>query len=188
MLSSEETRWFALRVRPRHEKSVAHLLGTRGWESFLPLYRSRSQWSDRMKTVQLPLFPGYVFCRSDRTHGIGGVVSTPGVVHVVSFGIEPQPIEEQEITRLRRLVDTDLNYHPWPYVRVGERVRLCYGPLSGMEGIVDQVKNSVRVVISVEMLQRSVAVEIDGDWVVPGGAVAPVGCQESGRRREAVQV
>lgn len=173
MLSSEEIRWFALRVRPRHEKSVTHLLAFGGWDCFLPLYNSRSQWSDRIKTVQLPLFPGYVFCRFDPAFQVRAVLSTPGVVDVVSLGARPQPVAEDDISRLKRVVDTDLNYHPAPYLRVGERVRLCYGPLSGLEGILDQIKNSVRVVISVEMLQRSVAVEIDGDWVGPGRSIPP---------------
>lgn len=166
MLKSEEIRWFAIRVRPRHENTVARLIYSKGLDVFSPVWRSRNRWADRIKTVSLPLFPGYLFARFAPIR-LAQVVSTAGVTGVVSFGRQLAPVDDEEIANLRRLTDTSLSYQPRPYLGLGERVRLCYGPLSGVEGILEQVKGRLRVVISVELLRRSVAVEVDRDWAIP---------------------
>ena len=158
--------WFALRVRSRHEKTASTLLESRGFEPFVPLYRSRRKWSDRIKAVDLPLFPGYVFCRfSPATRA--GVLDTPGVVDIVAFGPEYAEVDESEIDALRRVCNNDLDFEPCEHVLTGETVRIDDGPLAGLEGKVVEVKRSLRLVLSVTLLQRSVLVEIDRAWVTP---------------------
>jgi transcription antitermination factor NusG len=156
--------WYALTVKPNHEKTTAQALESKGLESFLPLYRARRRWSDRIKELDLPLFAGYVFCRF-----MGGerarVLTTPGVTSVVGFGNQPAPVAEEEIEAVRAMIASGLPVGPWPYLRVGERVRIEAGPLCGLEGILTQVKDVWRVVVSVELLQRSVAAEVDRDVV-----------------------
>jgi transcription antitermination factor NusG len=161
--------WYALRVRSRHEKQVSTALRLKGYEEFLPLYRSRNKWADRYKTVDLPLLSGYVFCRIDPLDMLPALV-TPGVIDTVRVGKKAAVLEEAEIARLQSLASSALNFQPWPYLQVGDRVRVRDGPMSGIEGIMIQMKNSLRVVLSVDLLQRSVAIEIDRDWVVPCNA------------------
>ncbi len=167
--------WFAVTVKPNHDKAVATALQLRGLEVFLPLYRTRRRWSDRIKELQLPLFPGYVFCRFAR-ESRAAVLSTPGVTSVVGFGHQPAPIPELEIESVRITVASGLPLAPWPFLRAGDRVRLEYGPLAGIEGILLQIKDGWRVVVSVELLQRSVAVEVDRDMVA---RVRPVAVKDS---------
>jgi transcription antitermination factor NusG len=151
--------WFALRVRPRCERLVADALRGKGYEEFLPLHQERHHWSDRIAIVQVPLFAGYVFCRFD-VHLRLPILTTPGVQLVVSAGQTPQPIDDKEIASLRILAASRLELHPWPFLHVGQRVQIVGGPLAGAEGIVFCMKNQHRLVVSVTMLQRSVAVEI----------------------------
>jgi len=156
--------WFALTVKPRHERSVAEHLVARSLESYAPVYRERRRWSDRTQTVELPLFPGYVFCRfsfADRMK----VISLPSVQSVVGFGGEPAPVQDEEINAVRTLVGSGLAVAPWHYLRIGQRVRICEGPLSGLEGILVREKSTCRVVINVELLQRAVAVDIDREFI-----------------------
>lgn len=158
--------WFALQVRPRFEKVVASTLLNKGYEGFLPLYRHRSRWSDRMKEIELPLFPGYLFCRFDVNRRLP-ILVTPGVMRVVGIGKTPHPVEDHEIAALQSIVLSGLRAEPRSYLNVGERVRIAIGPLAGTEGILSSVKGSNRLVVSVSLLQRSVAVDIDESWVVP---------------------
>ena len=158
--------WYALQVRPRFEKVIASTLLNKGYEGFLPLYRHRSRWSDRMKEVELPLFSGYLFCRFDINKRLP-ILVTPGVMHVVGIGKTPQPVEEDEIAALQSLVFSGLQAEPRSYLNIGERVRIEIGPLSGVEGVLVALKGSTRLVLSVSLLQRSVSVEIDESWVVP---------------------
>jgi len=156
--------WFALTVRPRHEKAVAERLFGKSLESYAPLYRERRRWSDRVQTVELPLFPRYVFCRfafADRLK----VLSVPSVQSVVGFGGKPTPVRDEEIDGIKTVVGSGLPVAPWHYLQVGQGVRICEGPLAGLEGIVVREKSEYRVVINVELLQRAVAVEIDRDLV-----------------------
>jgi len=154
--------WYALTVKPNHERAAAQALESKGLETFVPLYRSRRRWSDRIKELELPLFAGYVFCRFPGTER-ARILSTPGVNSVVGFGNQPAPLDDGEIRAVRSLVASGLPVGPWPFLRVGERVRVEAGPLCGVEGILTQVKDAWRVVLSIELLQRSIAAEVDRD-------------------------
>ncbi|MGE3840905.1 MAG: transcription termination/antitermination protein NusG [Vicinamibacterales bacterium] len=161
-----ERQWFALRVRPRSEHVVAESLRQKGYEEFLPLHLQRRRWSDRVKVVQVPLFPGYVFARFDVLHRLP-ILTTPGVLLVVSIGQVPRPIEDGEIDALKILVESKLQLEPWPYLEVGQRVRIIRGPLNGAEGIITAANRQRRLVISITLLQRSVSVEIPEDSAWP---------------------
>jgi transcription antitermination factor NusG len=164
--------WYALRIRARHEKLIASALFGKGYDVFLPLYRSRRRWSDRMKELDAPLFPGYLFCRFD-VHRRLPILTTPGVIQVVGIGKKIVPVDDTEITAIQSIVTSQLSAEPWPYLCVGQRVRIEKGPLTGVEGILLAAKKGNRVlVVSVTLLQRSVAVEIDEEFV---SAVDPVG-------------
>lgn len=181
--------WFALRVKPRFEKLVATVAHNKGFEEFLPLYKSRRRWSDRYKTVELPLFPGYVFCRVNPERRLP-LLTIPGALHFVGIGKIPAPVDEAEIAAIQAALRSGLYAEPWPFLDVGQRVRIADGPLADLEGILIQVRKQHRVVISVTLLRRSVAVEVECDWVRPLKPVwrrpvmannvslvaAPVGC------------
>jgi transcription antitermination factor NusG len=158
--------WYALQVRPRFEKVIAATLLNKGYEGFLPLYSHQSRWSDRIKEVQLPLFPGYLFCRFDINKRLP-ILITPGVMHVVGIGKVPHPVDEEEIAALQTIVISGLQTEPRSYLNIGEKVRVEIGPLAGVEGILLAMKGSNRLVISVSLLQRSVSVEINESWVRP---------------------
>jgi transcription antitermination factor NusG len=135
-------------------------------ESFLPLYRSRRRWSDRTRVMDLPLFPGYVFCRF-HPESLLPVITTPGVVRVISAGVRPCPIADEEIAAIQSIISSGNEAEPWPYLQAGRKVRILDGPLFGIEGILIEVKNRRRLVVSVQLLQRSVAVEVDRDCIGP---------------------
>ena len=152
--------WFALQVAPKMEMRVVTALQGKNYEMLLPTYKERRNWSDRIKLVEVPLFPGYVFCRlAERC--IGRAIATPGVRKIVGFGGKPYPLEGHEITAIQKIIESEVAAMPWPFVRVGERVRIGEGPLAGVIGVVTRVKNQERLIVSVEMLMRSVAVDID---------------------------
>lgn len=153
-------RWYAIRVLPQHEKAVSRNLLKSEIETFLPLYRSRRLWSDRVKEIELPLFSSYVFGRFAFRRRVA-ILRTPGVVSIVSFGRSPAPVADEEIAALKAMVASGLPIQPWPFLRTGQWVRIKDGPLKGLEGILVQLKGSWRVVVSVNLLQRSVAVEVD---------------------------
>jgi len=161
---TQAANWFALTVKPQHEKAVAQALHIKGVEDFLPLYRDRRRWSDRFKEIELPLFAGYVFCRfvpRQRTT----VVTTPGVRQIVGFGRTPAPVSDREIDSIRAMVSSGLPVAPWPFLRAGQTVLIEHGPLTGLEGVLLQLKDGWRVVVSVPLLQRSVSVEVDRDVI-----------------------
>ena len=152
--------WLALTVRPRHEKAAAGNLRLRGLEEYLPLYPARRRWSDRVTMVELPLFPGYVFCRFDY-RSRQQVLNTPGVTSVVGFGKEDAPVDASDIDAIRRILSSGLPVEPRSYLEAGDAVRIERGPLSGIQGTLVREKSAWRVVVNVELLQRSVAVEVD---------------------------
>lgn len=158
--------WFALQVRSRHEKMVSQLLHQKGFEEFLPLYLARQRWSDRITKVELPLFPGYVFCRFDAAARLP-ILMTPGVASIIRTGNELSPVEDGEIEAIRVIVLSGHRAAPYPFLNLGQRVRIEFGSLKGIEGVLVSFKNTHRLVVSVPLLQRSVAVEIDRDWVDP---------------------
>jgi transcription antitermination factor NusG len=165
-LASSSKRWFALSVKPRHEKSCAAALRQKGFEEFLPLYRSERRWSDRLKEVELPLFAGYAFCRFEAQSRLP-ILTTPGVLRIVGSGKEPTPIPDTEIEALRSVVKAGLTAEPCPYLEAGAAVVVDGGPLRGVEGTLLEVKQQERLVLSIGLLQRSVAVEVDRRWVKP---------------------
>ena len=161
-------RWFAVRVKSRCEKAVATMAQSKGFEEFLPLYQSRRRWSDRLKSLELPLFPGYLFCRLDPQYRLP-LLTIPGVLHFVGIGKSPAPIEDAEIAALQIAVRSGLLTEPWPFLEIGQRVRLDEGPLSGLEGILIGTSKLERLVVSVTLLKRSVAVSIERHWATPLG-------------------
>jgi transcription antitermination factor NusG len=158
--------WYALKVRPRLEKQVSANLSAKGYELFLPLYKRKSRWSDRIKTLEEPLFPGYLFCQFDVTKRLP-ILQTPGVMSVVGIGKCPEPINPAEIEAIRTVVLSGVGYHPHPYLAVGDSVEVEHGALAGLVGLITQVKNEFRLIISVNLLMRSVSVEIERSWVSP---------------------
>ena len=162
--------WFAIMVRTSREKAANALLENAGYECFLPISKNMRRWSDRMKEVEVPLFPGYLFCRMNQ-HNRLPVLMTPGVIQIVGVGKTPVPVGEEEIAAIQRVERSGLSTMPWPYVEVGHVVRIEDGPLQGMTGIVVNIKSGLKLVLSVSLLRRSVAVEIDRSWI---GATYPV--------------
>lgn len=157
--------WFAVRVKSRSEKMVAMMAESKGFKTFLPLYQERRRWSDRMKSVELPLFPGYVFCRLDPQYRLP-LLTAPGVLHLVGIGKIPAPIDEREMDTIQTAVRANLETDPWPYLEVGQRVRLADGPLAGLEGILVGTSKQQRILVSVTLLRRSIAVAIESHWAI----------------------
>jgi len=158
--SKETNAWWALYTRHQHEKTVAEMLSAKGFEVFLPLYESERQWRDRVKKLSMPLFPCYVFVRGDLDRRLQAI-TTPGVHMVLSRGERVALIPEEEIDGIRRAMDVRCQIEPHPFLRGGERVRVIRGCLEGVEGILVRKKNFWRLVLSVNMLAQSVAVEVD---------------------------
>ena len=156
--------WYALYTRHQHEKTAAWILSNKGLEVFLPLYTVTRRWKDRAKRISLPLFPCYVFLRGpvDRWQP---VMTTPGVNSVVGFAGQPAVIPSAEIDAVRQVLAGALRAEPHPFLKCGDRVRVKDGPLEGLEGILVSKKNLFRLILSVELLQRSVAVEVDASMV-----------------------
>lgn len=164
--SEEGSVWYALYVRTRFEKVVARNLRGKGYEEFLPLYRRTSRWSDRLKEIELPLFPGYVFCRFNPFDRLP-ILTIPGVNAIAGFGKDFIPVDEGELNAIRSVLRNGAHCEPWPFLEVGQRVRVEYGAFAGTEGFVLMFKNTYRLVLSINLLQRSVAVEIDRDCLKP---------------------
>lgn len=162
--SNNQPGWYALHTRHQHEKRVHQVLTGKGLEAFLPLYTTAHQWKDRVKRVLLPLFPCYVFLREPLAEWLP-VLTTPGVHSVVGFGGQPASITWSEVEAIRRLVESPVQAEPHPFLRCGDRVRVLAGPLRGLEGILIRKKNWCKLILSIEMLQRSVAVEVDAAMV-----------------------
>jgi transcription antitermination factor NusG len=159
-----DRRWFALSVTPRHEKIVSQMLYNKGFETFLPLYTRRHQYARRVRRFELPLFPGYLFCRLDSATRLP-ILTTPGVLRMLGTGRVPIPVEDGEIVSLQKASKAGAPMLPYPYWQSGQTGRITAGPLAGIEGIVVTEKNSVRLVLSVSLLQRSVLLEVDSDCV-----------------------
>jgi transcription antitermination factor NusG len=158
--SSAVTPWYALCTRHQHEKTVAQSLAGKGFEVFLPVYRTLHQWKDRTKQLSLPLFPGYIFLRARRDQHIQ-VLTTPGVFHFVSTADRAVAIEQAEIDSVRQLTDRGSKVEPHPFLRAGDRVRVKTGPLTDLEGILTYWKGAFRLVLSVELLRQAASVEVD---------------------------
>lgn len=167
MSVSEVESWLAVQVAPHHEKKVATILEYKGFQQFFPTHQSKRQWSDRIKILSLPLFPGYVFCRSRRS-GVPAILATPGVNRIVGFGGKPCPVADEDIATLQTTVSHGVDPRPFPYLNFGQRVRIIQqGSLFGIVGILTKAKNSTRLVVSVDMIAESISIEIDHRDVVP---------------------
>ena len=155
-----EQHWYAAYTCAHHEKRVAAELGAREVQHFLPLYSSVRRWKDRRVLLELPLFPGYIFVRlalRDRLR----VVQIPSVVRLVGFNGLPTALPDTEMEIMRAGLSQSLRAEPHPFLTVGRRVRVTGGPFAGLEGILKRKKNNLRVVVSLELIQRSVVVDVD---------------------------
>lgn len=173
--------WYALQVWSRKESYVSGHLQGLGYECFLPTYKCQRKWSDRIKESEQPLFPGYLFSRFEFENR-RSLVMSPGVMQIVGNGKTPLPVADAEIQRIQMAVASEAPRQPWPYVEVGERVRVTYGSLSGLEGILINLRGSHRVVLSITLLQRSVAVEVDQAWIKPVDPKTPTAAREFAER------
>ena len=153
--------WHGIRTRSKHEKLAATVLEMGGFQTFLPIYKTRRRWSDRVVTTELPLFPGYFFCRFDHHTQRNPIIKTHGVVSVVGCGSQPAPIPDDEIEAIRTIIDSGIFAEPAPFLREGQRVRVSCGPLKSVEGVLIRKSSSCRLLVSIEILQRSVSVAID---------------------------
>jgi transcriptional antiterminator NusG len=160
------SRWFALYVRSRHEKVVESGLRGKGYSAFSPFYRTRRRRIDRIAEIDVPLFPGYVFCCFDPSKRLP-ILMTPGIVGVVGPGHRPEPVDDVEIASIRTLALSGHPVQPWPFLRSGQRIRLQSGPLMGAEGIFLCIKDQYHLVVSITLLQRAVSVVIEKDAVAP---------------------
>jgi transcription antitermination factor NusG len=169
----EFNEWFAFRVRPRHEKQVSIALREKGFVEFLPLYKSKRRWADRTKVVEMPLFPDYIFCSITRK-SIVPVLMTSGIIDVVRAGSNPMPADNAEIEALQQTVRVNVPMESWPYTDVDEAgsFSILRGPLAGLRGILVEVRNSQRLILSVNLLRRSVLVEVHPEWISPCAPIA----------------
>ena len=167
--ASDELRWYALYTRSRHEKRIKDRLDHQSLESFLPLYQAVHRWKDRRMVVSLPVFPGYLFVRMVLPKHRRPVITLPGVVSLVGRAGCPTPIEDHEIESLRRCSIFGQSVMPHPFLTIGRRVRVLRGPLADLEGILVRRKGKSRLILSVQLIARSIAVEVDGSDVITAG-------------------
>lgn len=158
--------WYAVYTYGRHEKKVAAQLAEKSAVCFLPLRRVMSRWKDRQKLVEFPLFPGYVFVNIPLTEKLK-VLSTGGVVSLIGFNSKPEPIPAEQILAIMAFMEENLAYDPYPYITEGKRVEIKHGLLKGLQGILVRKKSAYKFVISVDIIQKSVALEIDAADVEP---------------------
>jgi transcription antitermination factor NusG len=165
-MTSKQTQqlWYAVRVKSNRERVTAASLRGKEFEVFLPVYSSATMKNGKERLAAHPLFPGYLFSRFDPLKRLP-ILTIPGVVGVVGLGKMPQPVESQEMDRLFAITESRLPVAPYPYPPVGDRIRLQGGPLRGLEGIILCQKGQDKLVVSVSLLQRSVAVNVERDWL-----------------------
>jgi transcription antitermination factor NusG len=161
-----ELRWYAVSVRPKHEKKILGLMQNRRIRCFVPTYRSVRRWKDRRKELDLVLFPGYAFVQLDLSRRLD-VLTAPGVLRFVAFQGRPAPLGESEIKAVASSLDAGLSVQPHPFLTKGRRVRVVRGPLAGVEGSLTRRKDKFRLVLSVDLIMKSIAVEIDESDVEP---------------------
>jgi transcription antitermination factor NusG len=171
-VNEKDSPWFAVQVRARSEKLVSSILENKGFENLLPLYSIRRQRSDRVLGIELPLFPGYLFCRLDLTSRLLPLFTTPGVVRLLGIGNTPMPVDDSEIDAVRAIIKAGRSPRPWPMPEAGQRVRIEAGPLTGVEGVLVGQRRKSRLVVAVTLLKRAISVEVDADAARPVGSVA----------------
>jgi transcription antitermination factor NusG len=160
----ENVAWLALQVRPRFEKSVAAILAVKGTSVYVPHYLELRRWSDRVKPTHAPLFPGYVFCHI-RDAERASVLTSANAIQFVGAGRRPTPIDDEEMQAIRLIARSGLPKKPWNELKKGDRIRMCRGPLSGLEGTLETTPEGLRLVVSLTLLNRSIAVQVDREWV-----------------------
>jgi transcription antitermination factor NusG len=165
-IEQEDERWYALYVRSHFEKATEQCLKGKGYTAFSPFYRTLRRRPDRNKILALPLFPGYVFCRFNASRRLP-ILTTPGVVSVVGAGNVPEPVKMSEIQSIQKVAESGRPVQPWPFLLEGQKIRIEAGPLFGTEGTLLKVKDELRLVVSITLLQRSMAVEVDQESVSP---------------------
>jgi transcription antitermination factor NusG len=165
VVSPQTSPWYAVRVKSNRERVTAQALAGKGFSVCLPVYREPRRTA-RARSLELPLFPGYIFCRFDAGNRLP-VLMAPGVVHIVSCGRTPVPVEEREMAGVLAVLESGLQVSPYPALPVGQRVQLRAGPLAGVEGVLLAHKNQQRFLVSVTLLRRSIAVEVNREWVRP---------------------
>ena len=165
-LAQDSRHWFAITVKPQHEFAVEHALTAKGLDAYAPTCWTVRRWSDRIKKLQQPLFPGYVFGYFDSA-ARNSVLKTPGAKSIVSFGNTLAPIPQEQISSIRQMLDSCFPVEAHPFLREGQRVRIGGGPLAGVEGILAQCRNAAHFIVSIELLQRSVSVQVDPGIVIP---------------------
>jgi len=153
--------WYAVYVKPRHEKQIAAMFRGKGYEPFLPMYKSGGA-----RASELPLFPCYVFCRFNPDDRLP-ILIVPGVFFIVGVGKTPAPIAEDEMSALRAVVASGYPLRPYPSMKTGDKVQISAGPLRGVEGHIERTLHNAQLIVSISLLQRSVAVSIDSECVVP---------------------
>jgi transcription antitermination factor NusG len=163
MVSNEnnvsESPWYAIYTRHQHEKMVAQILTSKGFNTFLPLYATTHKWKDRTKALSLPLFPCYVFLKGDIERRLQ-IVTTPGIFGLVSSGGQPAAIPNVEIEAIQRVIESGTRVEAHPFLKCGNRVRVKCGPLAGIEGILVRKKSVSRLVLTVEILGTAAAIEV----------------------------
>jgi transcription antitermination factor NusG len=160
--------WYALAVRPRHDQAVSRTLENKGFQTFVPLYKKRHRYATRFRETELPLFPGYVFCRFSPQTRLP-ILTTPGVIQILGAGRLPIPVDETEMESLQTALRLHLPFWPHSFLEAGQRVRISEGALTGVEGVVMTYKQCLRVVLSITLLQRSVLLELDRDYISTEG-------------------
>jgi transcription antitermination factor NusG len=159
-MSQTDLHWYAVYTKSRHEKSVTSRLQEKQIEVFLPLRNVLRRWKDRRKEVAMPLFNSYVFVRMPYSKRLS-VLQTPGVVQILSEGSKPVPIPEEQISSIQKLVESGLTYDPYPYLKEGTYVRVIRGPLQGVEGLLLEKRKKHVLVLSVDLIQQSAALQVD---------------------------
>jgi len=165
--------WCAVHTRHQHERTVATILRNKGFDVFLPTYQSVRRWKDRNKRLTLPLFPGYFFLRYEGNRRLQ-VLSTPGINGIVNAGDSPAVIPDHEIAGIRRMVEDSQNVEPHPFYDKGELVRVVAGPLAGLEGLIVRMKDGLRLILSITILGRSAAAEVDAWSIERTSPIRPV--------------
>jgi transcription antitermination factor NusG len=164
--ATSHTRWYAAYTYPRHEKAVMKQLESKSIEAFLPLFLTENRWKDRRVQIQNPLFPGYVFTRinlSERNR----VLAIPGVIRMLSFNGLPAPIDDSEIEAVRLCMERGAPLEPYPFLEIGDRVRVRSGVLKGLEGLISRCKDERRLIVPISLINQSVAVDIDIQLLEP---------------------
>ena len=158
--------WFAIRVNPNCERSTVSSLKAKGYESFVPLCREFRNWANRVRKVERAIFQGYVFCQFDPAVRLP-ILTTPGVAQIVGTSSGPVAVDPRELSAIRRIANSFATPEPWPFLTAGVPVTIDAGPFRGISGRLVSTRSSLKVVVSVTLLQRSVAVEVDRSWIHP---------------------